>query len=134
MKIEKSAVDEQELKVAEEAAKEDSIAYGNKYTHTSSKPFSFDGNTVEELEFDWDKLTASDSLAIEHEVESMGKAVIVPEFSGDYLIRMAARACTTTVEVAGKKTKLGTDVFLHLPLRDYNKIRSKARSFLLMSD
>ena len=44
MKIEKSAVDEQELKVAEEAAKKDSIAYGNKYTHTFSKPLSFDGN------------------------------------------------------------------------------------------
>lgn len=134
MELKKDAVDEKELKVAEEAAEEDKLEFGNTYTHIFAKPFSYDGNTFEELTFDWDKLTANDSLAIEHEVEALGKAVIVPEFSGDYLIRMAARACTAKVEVAGKKISLGTDVFLHLPLRDYNKIRSKARSFLLMSD
>ena len=134
MKDEKKAVDEKELQAAEEAAKEDEVIYGDKYTHVFAKPFTYDGETFEELEFDWGKLDANDSLAIEHEVESMGKAVIVPALSGDYLIRMAARACTTTVDVAGAKKRLGTDLFLHLPLRDYNKIRSKARSFLLASE
>ncbi len=130
MKNENSAIDEKELEVAEKEAKEDAV-YGDKYTHVLSKPFSYDGYTFEELTFNWDKLDGNDSLAIEHEIELMGKALIAPEFSGDYLIRMAARACTNTVEVNGMQVPVSSDMFLALPLRDYNKIRRAARSFLL---
>jgi hypothetical protein len=132
LKKENSAVDEEELKAAEDQAAEDLLNYGDTYTHTLAKPFEYDGATFNELTFDWGKLTGRDSLAIEHEIEAMGKALIAPEFSGDYLIRMAARACTATVELpGGKKTPLSSDAFQHLPLRDWNRIRRAARSFLL---
>ena len=66
-----------------------------------------------------------DGLAIENEMQQLGKAVIVPTFSGEYLIRMAAKACTIPI---------GADAFENMSLSDYNKIRSAARSFLLNSE
>lgn len=94
------------------------------YTHTFAKPFEYEGKKHTELTFDWGSLTGEDSLAIENEMSALGKPLIAPEFSGEYLIRMAARACTT---------KIGSDVMSAMPLADYNKIRNKARSFLLRS-
>mgnify|MGYP000010656769 FL=1 len=65
----------------------------------------------------------------------MNKPVIVPTFSGQYLIRMAARACTTTLTTPdGKSRRIGVDVIQALPIGDYNRIRSKARTFLLASE
>ena len=34
------------------------------YTHTFSKPFTYEGKTYERLTFDFDKLTGNDCLAI----------------------------------------------------------------------
>ena len=130
MKEDINAVDEKEFEVAEQQAEEDA-AYGDIYTHILSKPFKYDGYTFEEFEFNWTKLTGKDSLAIEHEIEIMGKALIAPEFSGDYLIRMAARACTNTVELNGQRVPVSSDMLESLPLRDYNRIRRAARSFLI---
>ena len=130
------AVNETEFAAAEAAAKakaeqENSSAY----VHKLKKPFTFEGCTIEELSFDFDQLTGNDSLAIEDELQAMNKPVIVPTFSGQYLIRMAARACTTTFTTAdGKKRRVGADVIQALPIGDYNRIRSKARTFLLASE
>lgn len=92
------------------------------YVHEFSKPFTYEGKTYEKLTFNWYMLTGNDSLAIENELQSLGKAIIMPEFSGDYLVRMASRACTENI---------GADVILAMPLGDYNAIRGKARSFLI---
>lgn len=96
------------------------------YVHKFKKPFTClvgkDQRTFEELTFDFDKLTGRDSLAIENELQALGKPVIVAEMSGEYLIRMAARACSE---------KVSADDLMSMPLSDYNKIRSRARSFLL---
>ena len=118
-----AAVDPAEFAVAEAEAKEST----GTYTHTFSRPFLVDGTPVEELTFDWAGLTAEDSLAIENELQMMGKAVIALEFSGEYLLRMAVRACTTTVN--GRR--VGIDAFRRMPIADYNRIRGRARSFLL---
>ena len=128
------AVNETEFAAAEAAAK---TKQGNTstYVHKLKKPFTFEGCTIEELTFDFDKLTGNDSLAIEDELQSMNKPVIVPTFSGQYLIRMAARACTTTLTTPdGKPRRIGADVIQALPIGDYNRIRSKARTFLLASE
>ena len=119
------AVDEKEFDAAEAAA----ATSGDTYTHTFVKPFTFEGETFETLTFDWDKLTAADGLAIENELAAMGRAVITPEFSGEYLIRMAARACTT-LRADGQR-RLGVDAYRAMSLADYSRIRSRARSFLL---
>lgn len=129
MSVEKTknnaAVDERELDVAETEA----ATSVDTYTHIFAKPFTFEGETFEQLTFDWSKLTAADGLAIENELASMGRAVITPEFSGEYLIRMAARACTT-LRADGHR-RLGVDAYRTMSLADYSRIRSRARSFLL---
>lgn len=98
------------------------------YKHELSAPFTFEGETFRELTFDFAKLTAADSLAIENEMAALNKSVLVPEFSGEYLLRMAVRACTVT---RSDGRRLGIDAFRALPLADYVRIRGRARSFLL---
>lgn len=95
------------------------------YVHHFAQPFEYDGETYDELSFDWGKLTGKDGLAIEAELQSLGKPVIIATLSGEYLIRMAARACDKPI---------GADAFEQMRLSDYNKIRSSARSFLLKSE
>jgi len=113
--------DADELAVAEQEA----AVSGGVYEHTFKNPVSYDNLVVQKMIFDWDLLTGQDSLDIENELQTLGKMVVVPAFSGEYLIRMAARAGTPRV---------GADFFVRLPLTDYNKIRSAARSFLLKSE
>ena len=75
-----SAVNGAEFAAAETAAKAEE---GNPsaYVHKIKKPFTFEGCTIEELSFDFDRLTGNDSLAIEDELQAMNKPVIVPTFS-----------------------------------------------------
>ncbi len=118
-------IDAGEFSVAEnEAAKaEEQSIYT--YVHHFRNPFEYEGKTYETLTFNWGKLTGDDSLSIEEEMQAAGKPVIVPTFSGGYLMRMAARASSPRV---------GFDVLRALPISEYNQIRSKARSFLLLSE
>lgn len=111
-------INSEELDVAEKEAEKS----GYTYTHKFAKPFECEGKKYEELTFDWGSLTGQDSLAIEREMAQLGLPLVTPEFSGEYLVRMAARACTM---------KIGSDVLCRLPLKDFNRIRSRARSFLL---
>ena len=76
------------------------------YVHKFKKPVLYNGETITELAFDFDSLTGDDALNIENELASIGKAAISPAFSGEYLIRMAAKACTTPI---------GEDFFEPLP-------------------
>lgn len=129
-----SIVDGTEFAAAEaeaEAAKNDPSTYVHKF----KKPFTYEGCTIEELSFDFGQLTGNDSLAIEDELQAMNKPVIVPTISGQYLTRVAARACTTTITApGGKSRRVGADVIQALPISDYNRIRARARSFLLASE
>ncbi len=120
-KKEAVAVDEKEFAVAEQEAANSEFVY----THKFKPPLKYQGKKYDELTFDWDKLTGKDGLAIENEMQAIGKAVIVPTFSGEYLIRFAARACTEPI---------GADAFEQMKIADFNKIRSAARSFLLKSE
>lgn len=115
-----AATPEQEVNQAMAVA-EDSQAY----THRFRTPFSYEGKTYDELCFDFGKLTGKDGLAIENEIQAMGRPVIIPSWSGEYLLRMAARACTT---------RIGFDVLKAMPLSDYNRIRSAARNFLTSAE
>ena len=119
-----SVVDESEI----EAAMAEAVNGTDQFTRTLRKPVHFEGEVFETLTFDFGRLTAADSLNIEAELAAMNRVVIVPEFSGDYLLRMAMRACTNRRKDG---RKLGIDFFQALSLGDYVKIRGKARSFLL---
>lgn len=111
-------INKEEMQAAQQEADDASTAY----VHTFKKPFEFEGKIYETLTFQWDSLTGNDSLAIEAEIAAIGKTLIAPEISGEYQIRMASRACTES---------LGYDAIMAMPIRDFNKIRNKARSFLL---
>lgn len=104
------------------AAEQDAKTAATSYVHKLKTPFTFEEKTYESLTFNWGELTGNDSLAIEAELAALGKGLVAPEFSGEYLIRMASRACAEP---------LGVDAIAALPIGDFNRIRSKARSFLL---
>ncbi len=89
------------------------------------RPIDYNGKRYTELSFDFEKLTGKDGLNIENELQSLGKAVVVPAFSGEYLIRMAAKACGEPI---------GYDFLESVSMHDYNRIRNAARSFLLKSE
>jgi len=112
------AVDPEELVAAEREAE----TGGNTYTHKFTKPFEYMGKEHRELRFDWDSLTGADDLAIEAEMQALGKAVVAPEFSGEYQIRMAAKACAEAINA---------DAFKFMSFYDARKIKKAARSFLL---
>lgn len=117
-----AAIDPQELEAAELAAKQST----DTVTIQLKRPVSYNGSCYETLSFNWNELTGADGLEIENELMARGKSVIVPALSGEYLIRMAARACTNA--------QIGCDIFNGMSLADYNRIRSAARSFLLRSE
>jgi len=125
--IKAPVIDEEEY----EAAVKEAENSQDTYTHVFPKPFTFEGESFDSLTFDFGKLTAADSLAIEAEMASLGQPTIIPEFSGDFLIRMAMRACT---DRRSDGRKLGFDAFRTLPMAAYVRIRGKARSFLLRAE
>ena len=116
-----TAVDDQEFARAEQEAEHSTEVY----VHTFRTPFTYCGKTYDKLTFHFGKLTGADSLAVEDELQLLGKAVIVPVFSGQYLTRIAARAC---------QEKLDVLAFKSMPIKDYNQIRSYVRSFFLASE
>ena len=113
-------VNETELNAAEQEAESSSSVY----TAKLAEPVEYEDKTYTEITFDFGALTGEDALAIESELDLLGKPLIAPEFSGEYLIRMASRA---------SNPRVGTDFLKQLPIGVFNKIRNKGRSFLLKS-
>ena len=120
-KVETGAIDEKELELAKEEAK-DAVAV---FTHNFKKPFSYNGEEYTKLTFDFESLTGDDTLLIERDMARKGRTVIVPEFNGDYLAAMACKACLE---------EIGVDAFGQMTLRDFNAIRGAARRFLLNAE
>lgn len=115
-------INEEEIKAAEAEAMEDDV---DVYVHELKKPFSYEGVTYTALHFDFGGLTGNDSLAVEAEMQALGRPVIVKEISGEYQARITVRACQEPISV---------DTLKALPLRDFNKITSKTKSFLMRSE
>ncbi|MGN1118310.1 MAG: hypothetical protein ACI4RU_06830 [Acutalibacteraceae bacterium] len=86
------------------------------------KPVEYNGETIDELSFDFDKLTGADAIAIEDELQALGKSAPIPAYSSPYLIRMAVLACDKAI---------GDDLFNLVAIADFNKVKNTARSFLL---
>ncbi len=89
------------------------------YSHKFGKPFEYEGIKYETMDFNFEKLTGDDIIAIEDELEAEGKSFVIPAFSSRYKIKLAARA-------AG----IGSDVLTALPVGDFNAIAGKANAFL----
>ena len=92
------------------------------FVYKFDTPVTWEDKTYESLSFDFEGLTGEDFIKIEDEMTAQGKMAISPEFSSDFLIKMSVRACKEPID----------DVFMQkLPITAFNKIRSRARSFLL---
>ena len=116
-----------EAAAEEEAAKKEADV--GTYTHTFRKPFTHQGHTVESLTFNWDTLTGADHCAIENEILMRGKTLVTPEFSSEFLCGMAVRACSARDDNGIRI--LNADAMKAMPMRDFQVICKKARSFLL---
>lgn len=99
--------------------------FDEKVAVTLRHHIDYNGKSYEKLEFDFSKLRGKDSLDVENELQALGKTVLIPAFSGEYLIRIAAKACAEPV---------GADIFEEMNLHDYNTVKNAARSFLLSSE
>ena len=120
------ALDATDGVVEEAAAEEPDIT---SYTHTFKNPFTYQDHTYETLTFNWGALTGNDHLEIESELLMRGKTLVSPEFSGDFLCRMAVRACTER-NADGFRT-VSADTLKAMPMREYKALLGKARGFLL---
>ena len=111
-------VSEQVKDALEELTKTDSVK-----TFKLSKPIMYNGEEITELAFDFEELTGMDGIATERDLKRRGISIFGHTASDvDYVIGMAARACTKTV---------GTDIFNNMSITDFNKIRTNAYFFLL---
>lgn len=113
---------------AEQAQEANAQPDHGSYTHKFKTPFSYEGETYEELTFQWDGLTGKDSLDIERELRTRGITVVVAEYTPEYLAAMAAKACTYR-DSEGKR-KVSAFTLQAMPLRDYRAICANARRFL----
>ena len=125
--VERDAEDAE--RVAEKARQEPEP--GN-YTHTFKKPFKWKGRTFESLTFDWEALTGRDHLEIQHEMTMNGRVLVNAAFDGDFLMGLAARACTERDE-KGKRVIDGQAI-MEMSMGDFQTITRKARGFLLRAE
>ena len=89
-----------------------------------SKPITFDGKTIEEINLDLDSLTGADiELCVREAVAAKGESIIAYEIDIDF-----------HVQVAVKLTGIGRDTLRLLPARDYRRVMSSIRNFLLDSE
>lgn len=90
------------------------------YVHEFTKPYTYENKTYTKLVFDFERLLGDDLVTIENEMAAVGEYALSPEISTSFLYRLAARA-------AG----VASDVIVHLPIRDFGKIKNKSRDFLI---
>lgn len=115
----KEMIDSKEFEAAEKAAEESTGIT----TITLSKPFTYEGKTYEKFDLDFTALTGRDFTAIEVECAAVQKVIIAPSLSTQFLYRMAAKAA-----------HVGSDIIIALPIADFNRVRSAARSFLMKTE
>jgi len=116
-----TAVEEEAQKLAgSDAETLETKTDGKVYTHVFSEPVTFEGETYTELTFDFGKLRGKDVLAVTREMRMEGHAILVKNLDDDYIVRMAARACTKP---------LFHGIFGEMSVPDFNRITSVARRF-----
>ena len=90
------------------------------YVMNLARPYTYEDKTYKKFVFDFENLIGEDLVDIETEMTAVGEFALSPEISTSFLYRLAAKA-------AG----VGSDVILHLPIREFGKVKNKAQSFLV---
>lgn len=89
-----------------------------------SKPVEFDGETITELDVEFDSLTGDDILAAERQYNTSAAKTKdfapVKELSKSYLVYIVARA-----------SKQPAELFNKLSAKDFSKLTVEAQNFLL---
>lgn len=85
-----------------------------------AKPYTYEDKTYNKFVFDFEGLIGEDLVDIETEMTAVGEFALSPEISTSFLYRLAAKA-------AG----VGSDVILHLPIREFGKVKNNAQIFLI---
>lgn len=89
------------------------------------KPLKHKGEDLTELDLNLEELTGYDLIEVEQQVNNSndGRAILMPEYSKNYLITVAARALHMPVEALKQ-----------LSARDFTNITRTTQNFLLASD
>lgn len=90
------------------------------YVLMLTKPYTYEDKTYKKFVFDFESLIGEDLVDIETEMTAVGEFALSPEISTSFLYRLAAKAAN-----------VGSDVILHLPIREFGKVKNKAQSFLV---
>jgi len=90
------------------------------YVHKFRTPFVYEGVTYETLNFDFERLTGRDMIAVENEMQASNEYALDPLLSRNFQGKMAARA-----------GGIGVDALEAMPMREFNKITNAARNFLI---
>ena len=90
------------------------------YVYKLKEPFAYEDKTYNEVSLNFTALKGKDMIAIEDEMEALGKSYLGPEFSAEFAGRLAARAANMPFEV-----------LIELPYRDYSGISAVVRNFML---
>ena len=121
-----TAQQEEEMKNAQETGVVDFGEKKNKktesmnYVHEFSEPVEIAGKKYKSLVFRFEDLTGEDIEAVEEELQDQNKYVLSPEISSAFQCILAAKA-------AG----IGSDEIRRLKIKDYMRIKNKARDFLI---
>lgn len=92
------------------------------YNHKFKTPFEYEGKKYSTLNFDFERLTGRDMIAIESEMQANNEYALDPLLSKSFQCKMAARACG-----------IGGDALEAMPIREFNRITNAARNFLIDS-
>lgn len=95
------------------------------YVHTFKEPFAWEDKVYDKLTFRFNNLRGRDVLAIAQELRMQGVVLATRTFDVEYQFRYAARCC---------EPKLGSDVLLALPAKDFDSICNAVRRFLVSTE
>lgn len=95
------------------------------YVHTFKEPFEWEGKTYDKLTFRFNSLRGRDILMIAQELRMQGVVLATRTFDVEYQYRYAARCC---------EPKIGSDILLALPAKDFDAICNATRRFLVSTE
>jgi hypothetical protein len=100
------------------------VAAGNTgvYNHKFKKPFEYEGNKYATINFNFEKLTGRDMIAIENEMQANNEYALDPLLSRNFQSKMASKA-----------GGIGSDALEAMPIQEFNRITNAARNFLIDS-
>lgn len=112
------------LHVEEQDPEIEIVSDNTRYTHFFKEPFTWKGKDYDQLTFDFGSLRGRDVLAITQELRLRGIVLAMKSFDVDYQYRYAARCC---------QEKIGADMLLALPVKDFDAICNAVQRFLASS-